>query len=165
MLLLISKLYVISPTMKSHFLKLFDYDLLANRIMFGAIGKAGNPVKAVQLMNHLLVAQQIWLNRCKGLPPIAGALWTDEIIIVEPHRIEELYQGWAAYISSLAESDFDNILAYKNLRGDNFTNQLSDIFSHVMNHGTHHRAQIGQLLKLNNPQNLPGTDFILFVRQ
>ena len=95
--------------MKSYFLKLFAYDLFANRIIFDAIEKASNPAKALQLMNHLLVAMQIWLNRCKGLPPVAGTLWTNEIVVIDPQCIEDSYKNWMEYINTIEEKDFCNI--------------------------------------------------------
>ncbi|MDB5136433.1 MAG: hypothetical protein JWP37_3036 [Mucilaginibacter sp.] len=47
---------------------IINYDNYTNRLISETIIKAGNPEKPVQLMAHLLAAQQIWLNRCKGEP-------------------------------------------------------------------------------------------------
>ncbi len=62
------------------------------------------------------------------------------------------------------ELEFDKIVPYQNSKGVNYTNNLSDIITHVINHGTHHRAQIGQLLKQAGIEKLPMTDYIAFVR-
>jgi len=152
--------------MKTHFLKLFDYDRYANNLMYEVMVKAGSPFKAKQLMAHLLTAQQIWLNRCMGLPPVAKPLWIseDKAIELSGQWIEDNHKAWANYLNSLNDPDFDGIIAYKTLSGVSYSNLLMDICTHVINHGTHHRAQIGQCLKAEGIENLPLTDFIAFVR-
>jgi uncharacterized damage-inducible protein DinB len=152
--------------MKTHFLKLFDYDRYANNLMYEVMLKAGSPFKAKQLMAHLLTAQQIWLNRCMDLPPVAKPLWIseDKAIELSDQGIEDNHKAWVSYINSLNAGDFENIIAYKTLNGVSYSNLLMDICTHVINHGTHHRAQIGQYLKAEGIENLPLTDFIAFVR-
>jgi uncharacterized damage-inducible protein DinB len=34
----------------------------------------------------------------------------------------------------------------------------------LINHGTHHRAQIGQLIKFDGLEILPNTDYIFYLR-
>jgi len=152
--------------MKTHFLKLFDYDRYANNLMYELMVKAGGPFKAKQLMSHLLTAQQIWLNRCMGLPPVAKPLWIseDKAIELSDQWIGDNHKAWVSYINRLNTGDFENIIAYKTLNGVSYSNLLMDICTHVINHGTHHRAQIGQYLKAEGIENLPLTDFIAFVR-
>jgi hypothetical protein len=60
--------------MKTYFITLFNYDRYANGLILTAIIDAGEPEKPVQLMSHLLAAQQIWYNRCLGLTPAAVEL-------------------------------------------------------------------------------------------
>ena len=152
--------------MKTHFLKLFDYDRYANNLIYEVMVKAGSPFKAKQLMAHLLTAQQIWLNRCMGLPPVAKPLWIseDKAIELSDIWIEDNHKAWVSYINSLNDTDFESVIAYKTLSGVSYSNLLMDICTHVINHGTHHRAQIGQCLKAEGIENLPLTDFIAFVR-
>jgi uncharacterized damage-inducible protein DinB len=150
--------------MKSHFLKLFDYDLYANRLIMGIIQEAGNPPKAMQLMNHLLTAQQIWYNRCNGLPPVAGTLWDNEITKVSLNTMENDHKNWTGYINSLEDHSFNELISYKTTSGINYTDKLEDICTHVINHGTHHRAQIGWELKMAGIEKLPLTDYIFYLR-
>jgi uncharacterized damage-inducible protein DinB len=65
----------------------------------------------------------------------------------------------------LDDNAFEEIVYYKNLRGDGYENKLEDILAHLINHGTHHRAQIGQELKLAGVENLPVTDYIFYIRE
>jgi len=61
-------------------------------------------------------------------------------------------------------ADFEKNIYYKNLKGIAYKNKLADILAHVINHGTHHRAQAGQQLKFAGFENLPITDYIFYVR-
>lgn len=152
--------------MKQHFISLFNYDKYANELIINAINTAGLPEKAVRLMGHLLAAQQIWLNRCMGLPPAKVELWpalgggSDKFV----QQVADNHEGWVSYLNELNEVDFEDIISYKSLKGDGYKNQLSDILAHVINHGTHHRAQIGQLLKQAGFESLPNTDYIFYLR-
>lgn len=151
--------------MKTYFINLFNYDHYANKVIRDAIIKAGKPEKAVELMAHLLVAQQIWLNRCKGLPAVGGALWPDWKADTFSDIIAENSKEWLNYLDSLQEDDFEKLIPYKNSKGDSFENKLSDVLAHLINHGTHHRAQIGQQLKFIGADSLPNTDYIAYLRQ
>jgi uncharacterized damage-inducible protein DinB len=150
--------------MKAHFTKMMNYDQYANLLMLKSILETKALEKPVQLMAHLLAAQQIWLNRCKSLSATGVALWPDwkaetfEQIIVENH------ENWIDFINQLNTDDFSRMINYQNSKGENFQNQLSDVLAHLINHGTHHRAQIGRHLKLAGLNQLPATDYIFYIR-
>ncbi|MFI5139470.1 MAG: DinB family protein, partial [Sphingobacteriales bacterium] len=153
--------------MKSYFINLFNYDKYVNEVIINAINEAGKPEKPVQLMAHTLAAQQVWLNRCLGFAPAKIELWPalgtapgDLLGLVNNNHL-----AWTNFLFDMNEIEFNNKIAYKNTQGDSFENRLADIVTHVINHGTHHRAQIGQLLKLAGVENLPATDYIFYIRQ
>ncbi len=52
------------------------------------------------------------------------------------------------FLNRAEPGDFEKTISYKNSKGDDFKNRLTDILTNVINHGTHHRAQAGQHLKL-----------------
>jgi len=149
--------------MKNYFIRLFDYDCFANKLISETIKQAKEPEKPVQLMAHMLAAQQIWYNRCKGLPAPRGALWPDwkagafEPIINDNHKL------WIAFLNEANDADFEKQITYQNSKGEAFSNKLADVLAHLINHGTHHRAQAGQLLKLGG-ESLPPTDYIFYLR-
>ncbi len=150
--------------MKTHFLKLFNYDKYANLLILQNMFEAGNPQKTEQIMAHLLLTQQVWLQRCQGLSPKNIIIWPDwKIETFEPL----IHQNYAAYTDFIQQEpkNFAQQINYKNTREESFQNCLSDILTHVINHGTHHRAQIGQLLKLAGLQTLPVTDYIIYLRE
>jgi uncharacterized damage-inducible protein DinB len=59
----------------------------------------------------------------------------------------------------------DQVIVYKNTSGTEFKSTIAEIATQVINHGTHHRAQIGQLLKQVGIDALPPLDFIFYIRQ
>jgi uncharacterized damage-inducible protein DinB len=150
--------------MKDHFIRLFNYDTHTNLLMTEMIINAGSPEKPVQLMAHLLAAQQIWLARCKGEPAIGGALWPDWKADTFAKTIDENSNGWIDFLNGPGPADFDKLVSYKNSKGEDFKNKLIDILAHAINHGTHHRAQAGQYLK-SGGTDLPFTDYIFYIRQ
>jgi uncharacterized damage-inducible protein DinB len=152
--------------MKNFFIRLFNYDRFASESILKVLLNSSQPEKAVQLMTHLLMAQQIWYNRCNDLPLPAGALWQNDGKIDEfAASIVNSNGNWIAYLETLTDGDFDKTISYNNLKGEPFESKLSDILMQVINHGTHHRAQIGQQLKFAGTETLPVTDYIAFTRQ
>lgn len=150
--------------MKLYFTKLFDYDRHANHLILDTIANTGNPELPAKLMAHLLTAQQVWFNRCNRLPAINSVLWPDFQAEALAPMTEQNHAKWIGYLNQLDEKDFDEAISYKNLKGDPFENKLSDILAHVINHGTHHRAQAGQQLLAAGADKLPVTDYIFFLR-
>lgn len=151
--------------MKQYFIRLFNYDKYANQLLLQSIFAGYKPAQAVRLMAHLLAAQQIWLKRCQGLPSSTSELWSGGQSDDLKSMIDDYHMQWLNYISGLKEEDFESIITYQNSKGEMFSNQLQDILGHVINHGTHHRAQIGQQLIADGLEKLPVTDYILYVRE
>ena len=150
--------------MKTYFTRLINYDRYANELISNALIEANEPEKPVQLMAHMLAAQQIWYNRCNELPAIGGALWPDWKADTFGQIIVDNHQKWTAFLNRLDDTQFEKQIKYQNSKGETFSNKLIDVLAHLINHGTHHRAQAGQLLKLEGV-SLPSTDYIFYLRQ
>ncbi|MDB4901761.1 MAG: hypothetical protein JWQ63_1042 [Mucilaginibacter sp.] len=150
--------------MKTYFTSLVNYDRYANELILNAIINTNEPEKPVQLMAHMLAAQQIWYNRCNELPAIGGALWPDWKADSFGQLIIDNHAKWLAFLNKTDNADFGKQIKYQNSKGEPFSNKLTDILAHLINHGTHHRAQAGQLLKLAGV-SLPITDYIFYLRQ
>ena len=150
--------------MKDYFIRLLHYDRYSNLRILTALLQTEDHVRAEQLMAHLLTAQQVWLGRCIDKPANITTLWPDWKADTFEQMINNNHQQWLKYLESLNDSDFERRIRYKNLQGDNFETGLTDILTHLINHGTHHRAQVGQHLKLAGAA-FPSTDYILFARE
>lgn len=147
--------------MKDLFIRLFNYDRYANQLIAETVLSIGTDDKAVAVMAHLLAVQQIWLGRCKN-ESAAIEMWPDWDIATIQQVMVDNHRAWVNILDYLSPDDFEQIMIYKNLAGKMLENKLSDILMHVINHGTHHRAQAGQHLKAAGA-TLPLTDYILYL--
>ena len=130
--------------MKDYFIRLLHYDRYANLRILAALLQTEDHAKAEQLIAHLLIAQQVWLGRCIGKPANITTLWPDWKANTFEQIINDNHYQWLTYLESVNNNDFEQSIQYKNLQGDNFETKLADILTHLINHGTHHRAQAGQ---------------------
>ena len=152
--------------MKSYFIRLFNYDLNTNnQINELLLKQEGNTDHAVKLMAHMLTTPQTWLKRCKQLAPHGAAVWPDLPKELFAGMITANHQDWVAFLNTLDETDFDNVVYYNTTAGVLYENNLIDIVTHVINHGTHTRAQIGQQLKQAGVEKLPVTDYAIWRRE
>ncbi len=65
--------------------------------------------------------------------------------------------------SILEHVDLSAVLSYTNSSGRPFTNRVSDILFHIVNHSTYHRGQIALLLRQQGLEPVP-TDYIFYKR-
>ncbi|WP_439697256.1 DinB family protein [Mucilaginibacter sp. AW1-7] len=152
--------------MKSYFIKMFKYSHFANCALLKAITDAGNPRGPIKLMSHLLAAERRWLDRVNDVEPYPNAeLWPKEYTIEHcTHLVNEYNEEWLGFLERVTEEDLNKVIIYQNALGNNQTS-VSDILTHVINHGTHTRAQAGQQLKLSGTETLPITDYVYYLRQ
>lgn len=150
--------------MKTYFTRLFQYDQYVNNLITDEIIAAKQPEETEKLMAHLLGAQQIWLSRCKGENLLTGPIWPDWKADAFKQIIADNHRAWMSFLADKIDDDFDQKITYRDMKGNEFSSRLSDMITQVTNHGTHHRAQIGQLLK-EEGKNLPITDYIFYIRQ
>ena len=151
--------------MKAYFIKMFGYNKFATEQILQAMADSGAPAITLKLMTHMLTTELVWLERCKLTTPTATSPWPEPLAI---DQCEALvipgYEAWIDFLNSLTEEDFDKVIPYHTFNGDPYENQLNEIITHVINHGTHTRAQIGQQLKFAGAKTLPMTDYSYYLR-
>ena len=151
--------------MKTHFIKMFGYNLFANQQLIQTMEANGSPEVTLKLMGHLLAAEQVWLERCKLIPSSLPNTWPENVTIEQcKKQVPERYEAWVTFLNEINEEDLNKIIPYHSFTGDYFENQLGDIITQVLNHGTHTRAQIGQQLKFAGTKTLPVTDYSYYLR-
>ena len=133
------------------------------RILETMQGADAVPDRATTLFSHLLRAQDVWYGRVAGTDHATLDLWTTESLPDCAERLETSTRRWAALLDERAGA-LDAPVAYTNSSGTAFETPLRDILTHVVNHGTHHRAQIALLLREADIAP-PATDYIFYLRE
>jgi len=134
--------------------RLVAYNQWANERILGAIDgmtaeELGRPVDAYigtleQNLRHILVATRIWLARWKGTTP---PTLKDPIAGPWPAAYASTHAEFRDFVGALTDASADRVVDYKDSRGQPFQMALSQLIVHVVNHGTHHRAETGMLLE------------------
>ncbi len=154
----------------SHIALLASYNEWMNKKLFEAASKL-SAQELVQdrkaffgsilgTLNHLNVADTIWLKRFATHPtafaaldpvralPIMSSLDAkpfEDLTAWFGHRqmLDNLIKRWAA---ELSETDLNHVLQYANTKGVAFARRVGDLLLHFFNHQTHHRGQVTTLL-------------------
>ncbi len=145
---------------QEHFRMLAAYNRWANERIYACAAQLSPAALAEQrgaffgsllgTLNHLLVADRIWMSRLEGTSPQGTRL--DEILhedlagLQTARRAED--ERIVAFVGSLAEAAFDAALAYATTSGVAYRQPLHQILAHLFNHQTHHRGQAHHLIGL-----------------
>ena len=148
-----------------HFIDLFEYDAWANGLMIEALSANGAavPERALDLMSHLLRSQAVWLGRIEDPGRTPPALWERDDPDACSQRREQNTGAWLKFLRGSAAGDLNREVTYATTKGETFTSSIRDILTHVVNHGSYHRAQIAQLIRSTGAAP-PQTDYILYAR-
>ncbi len=101
---------------------------------FGTI--AGN-------LRHIVSAQRIWLARWRGEP----ARYDEQITVPWREVFGETHAMVRTYVGGLSDADAERVVRYTDLRGTAREIPLAHAITHLVNHGTAHRAETGLLLE------------------
>jgi uncharacterized damage-inducible protein DinB len=146
------------------FRSLFRYTRWANdRVLDTMQAAEAVPERAVELLSHLLRTQDVWYGRIEKTDHADLDFWEKDSLAACAERAEASAQRWETGLDGWTAEDLDKSIAYTNSKGTRFETPLRDLLSHVVNHGTHHRAQIALVLREADIAP-PATDYIFFVR-
>ena len=95
-------------------------------------------------LQHILLATRVWLARWKGAVPPS---LQDRVTTPWPAAYAATHAEFHAFVEPLTDAGAGRIVDYKNSKGDPFRMALDQLITHVVNHGTHHRAETGMLLE------------------
>ncbi len=120
-------------------------------------------------LNHVLVADRIWMRRFTGEGPVQKKL--DEILFedraaLEAARVAE-DERIVRYVGGLAEPDLAGVFSYRTITSpQDVTQPLAPALSHFFNHQTHHRGQAHAILTaIGGNAAAPSLDLILYQRE
>jgi uncharacterized damage-inducible protein DinB len=120
-------------------------------------------------MNHLLLADRIWMRRFTGEGPtytrLDDILHDDLPALAAARRDED--ERIIAYIDALAEADLSAPMSYRTIVSpQQITQTRSSALAHFFNHQTHHRGQAHCLVtEIAGNDAMPSLDLLVFQRQ
>jgi uncharacterized damage-inducible protein DinB len=111
-------------------------------------------------LNHLVVADTIWLKRFAThpaqhpvleplrqttMPAALNQILFSELPALRVHRgrMDAIISEW---IAGLTETDLQHVLHYANTRGVPAQKRFDSLLLHFFNHQTHHRGQLSTML-------------------
>jgi uncharacterized damage-inducible protein DinB len=144
--------------MKEHFSLMADYNAWANARLYRMTARlpdadyrrdAGAYFGGLHgTLNHLLVADRIWMQRLTGSGPQPAAL--NEILFQDFTQLSAARQAEdariVAYVASLSAAQLQEDWDYRTLSGAPQRQRRRDILAHLFNHQTHHRGQAHAIL-------------------
>jgi len=163
--------------MKEHFTLMADYNAWANARLYRMAARlpeadyrrdAGAYFGSLHgTLNHLLVADRIWLHRLSGSGTQPAAL--DAILFEDVGQLSTARQAedsrLVAYVASLSDTQLQEEWDYRTLSGAPQRQRRRDILAHLFNHQTHHRGQAHAILTsvgLREPEPL---DLLILQRE
>src|ERR1700753_1759187 len=138
--------------LKDHFDQLATYNRWANRRMYTDAASLSDEARKQSAglffgtihgtLNHLLVADYIWMRRFTGDGP-------------QPERLSQILHEDFAELRAAREAEderilsfvtgtesYDRVIEYQTSTGKTFSQQLGPALTHFFNHQTHHRGQV-----------------------
>lgn len=96
---------------------------------------------------HALFAEWIWRKRWEGSSPAERLKPEDfpTVVSLRDRWLEEERQ-LMDFVGAVTNERLNSSFAYRNTRGEPFTQILWQVMAHVVNHGTQHRAEAAALL-------------------
>lgn len=144
--------------MKAHFQRFAAYNAWANARLYEAAAKLTDEewhrdtgaffTSLAGTLNHLLVADRIWMHRLTG----EGGTHTKLTDIPFPDFADLRAARTAmdariiAFVDTLDDTAFDEEVHYSNTRGEPHHLPRGLILAHLFNHQTHHRGQAHHIL-------------------
>ncbi|HKJ30202.1 MAG TPA: DinB family protein [Balneolales bacterium] len=150
--------------MIQYFTRLFRYDRWANEKIIDALNNVDpRDEKMDQLMSHIFVIEEMWFERIvngssqiRPVDTLSRNLWLD--------KSQVLSENYRNLLKNVDEIELDRKRTYKNTKGTTHHFPLRDLLGHVINHSTHHRAQIAFRLRELRYEP-PATDYIFYLYQ
>jgi uncharacterized damage-inducible protein DinB len=160
--------------LKAHFDQLAGYNRWANRRIYDDAASlpdearkrgAGLFFGSVHgTLNHLLVADYIWMRRFTGDGP-------------QPERLNQiLYEDFSALRTAREAEDerilgfvtglqsYDREIVYQNSSGKTFRQELAPALTHFFNHQAHHRGQVHAGLTIAGIREPASLDLLVLQR-
>jgi uncharacterized damage-inducible protein DinB len=149
--------------MKSHIVRMLSAMTSADTQSLAALrDHPPTQPEALPLLGHVLAAEEVWLSRLEAREQRCPVWPTLSVAECETLAAENA-RGYQAFLEKLSESDLASVICYRNTRGDEYSNSVLDILTHIVIHGAYHRGQIARVIGRGGGRS-PNTDYIALIR-
>ncbi|MEH7377981.1 DinB family protein [Neobacillus drentensis] len=143
---------------------MFEHLNWANqRILETLQNMEGENKQVNNLFSHILLAEHVWFTRLIGSDSSKIPIWAEVSLGACTEMVNQNNLNFKEFLSGLSIPALDQIMSYRNSKGNEFNNSVRDILTHVALHGQYHRGQINLLLRANEIEPV-NVDFITFRR-
>jgi uncharacterized damage-inducible protein DinB len=163
--------------MKTHFVMMANYNAWANARLFRMAGALTDELYRKDVgayfknlhgtLNHLLVADRIWMHRLTGSgeqPKQLNAILFDDLSSLHAARVAQ-DRRITGFVEGLAEPAFEEVLDYRMLNGAVQRQRRREILAHLFNHQTHHRGQAHAILTFLGVAEPEPLDLLIMQRE
>ena len=157
-------------SLKSNFILMAEYNKWMNESIYSAASRLSRDSllenkgaffgSIIGTLNHILVADVIWLKRfashpanfsslnCLSITPLPEQL--DSILFSDFEKLKNertrLDGVILKFVNQLSDKHLGSNLSYRNTKDVPYKKSFSHLIQHFFNHQTHHRGQISTLL-------------------
>ncbi|KQY85298.1 DinB family protein [Pelomonas sp. Root1444] len=132
---------------------LFEQKAAIDREFFAAL--AGAPLSAenrhiaIRTLNHIHTVDRIFAAHLRGEPHGFTASNTQATPTLEELRdsVAQVDGWYVDHVRSLRPDQFEDVLSFRFTDGDAGRMSREEILAHVIHHGSHHRGNVGMLMK------------------
>ena len=157
-------------------LNLFDYDRWATTRQVDVISKLKEEEYVKDLgsshgclrgtLVHIYAAQSIWYRRWTGESPSALVTPSDiPTLTALQDRWTVLRRDILQFVVALSAEKLREPLSYEDTKGNRYSQPLSQLIRHVINHSTYHRGQITSMLRQLGVTPAASVDLITYYRE
>lgn len=153
--------------MKQYLIDTFRFNDWANKLTLKSMREMPDNYESVNLMSHIIRAQDKWMRRIENNPAEIEIKWFDAPFKSEelPSRWDASLSEWLEFLSGIEDADLNRQIRFAPMPDEpDGVNSLRDVALQLNYHSILHRAQI--CLRLHE-QGIepPHVDYIYYVQE
>ncbi|WP_033542675.1 DinB family protein [Planococcus sp. CAU13] len=117
-----------------------------------------------ETVSHVITVEKLWLLRMAGTEKPAAEHFRVDTAAEAKQAFMLLHAEMELYFSSLSEEQWQEVMAFTNLRGDSFEETREEMLFTFINHASYHRGQVTSLLRQFGKEG-KAIDYIYFPKE
>ena len=112
---------------------------------------------------HILWAELLWTQRLIEAPyqlPDVNMIKTKETVVTKYLNYSKQFTDT---VINFDDTELYEMVSYRTMSGKAYQNKRYEMVHHCINHSTYHRGQVVLMMKNNNMETVPSTDYITFL--